>query len=171
MFLTILRNKMKSFIELVKQETQRNNYIPIYRLVEIIKSEQGEYKVVIQIISKNLTFTTKPEELLADDEIVDQFSPRDIRTLTYLGYLGINCPKYKILAQRLSTDTDKMVFAIKKKGDKNIIVKTADQIICEEEIIGGMTPTDAKTVGFVMASEGFQEEKKQKEAILHNLKV
>lgn len=46
----------------------------------------------------------------------------------YLGYLGINSPKYKILAQRISEDNN-IIFAIKKKGDKNIYTKTANEIL------------------------------------------
>lgn len=75
---------------------------------------------MIQIIGKATTFVAKPEELLMDDAIVDLFSPRDVRNLTYLGYLGINGPKYKILAQKLSEQADQTLFAILKKGEKNI---------------------------------------------------
>lgn len=38
---------------------------------------------IIQLINKSITLYTKPEENLKDDK----FSPYDIRTLTYLGYL------------------------------------------------------------------------------------
>jgi len=50
------------------------------------ESDDKEYIVTIQIINKSVTFRMKPEEILAKDALVDQFSPRDIRTLTYLGY-------------------------------------------------------------------------------------
>ena len=69
-----------------------SGYKPSYKLVEIFKNEDDEYIVHIQIINKKLVFYTKPQEILMDDEFVDQFSPRDIRTLTYLGYLSLNKP-------------------------------------------------------------------------------
>jgi len=74
--------------------------------------------VTIKVINKNISFTIKPDEILAKDSMVDLFSPRDVRTLTYLGYLGINSPKYKILARRLSENNDKTIFALQKRGGR-----------------------------------------------------
>lgn len=89
--------------------------MPGYRLAEIIQDEDGSYYVTIQVINKNITFRTKPEEILAENNLVNQFSPTDIRALTYLGYLGINSPKYKILAKNLSSQDSGIIFTVKKK--------------------------------------------------------
>lgn len=155
----------KTFADL-KQEKNKNTYTPIYRVVEILENEEAEYTIHIQLIGKGLTFYAKPEEILADDKLVDQFSPRDIRTLTYLGYLGINSPKYKILAKRL-VDDEKIVFAIKKKGEKEVLIKTAAEILSAQEIISKMHPNDAKAVGYIEAKEDAEKEKKLKADILN----
>lgn len=141
-----------------------NKAIYVYKVAEIIEDEE-EYTVVIKLANKNITFTATPEEILANDSLVDKFSPRDIRTLTYLGYLGINAPKYKILARKLS-QTEKSIFLIKKKGQKKVITKTADQIIHESEIILNMDSDDAKLVGYTVGSETVIEEKNQKDSLL-----
>lgn len=156
--------------EFFKKDKESNIFIPSYRVVEIIQEDDDQYMVKIQVMNKNLLFTAKPEELLAKDETVDQFSPRDIRTLTYLGYLGMNSPKYKILAKRLLENDNKLVFAIKKKGDKKIITKTADEMLKAKEIIESLSAKDAHLVGYAMASESAMTEKGQKEAVLKNLK-
>jgi hypothetical protein len=159
--------KLGRFVADIKKEGEKNTYKPLYKLIEIFE-EDDQHMVIIKVINKNITFKAKPEEILANDHLVDQFSPRDIRTLTYLGYLGINGPKYKILAKKLSQN-EKMTFVLKKKGDKNIIEKTADQIVHETEIILNLNSEDAKTVGYTIASESVQYEKKQKEALLKTI--
>lgn len=156
--------RLKTILTYIKNNNGKSSYEPLYRLVEI-REDEGEYMVLIQVINKNLTFGAKPEEILANDALVDQFSPRDVRSLTYLGYLGVNSPKYKILAQKLSKN-DKTIFVLKKKGEKEVVLKTADQIIQETGLILSMHPQDAKVIGYTVAAESGVEEKKQKEALL-----
>lgn len=151
----------KKIILTLKEASQKIAYTPAYRILEILKDEEDNYSVNIQLIGKNRTFYAKPEELLAEDDMVDLFSPRDIRTLTYLGYLGINAPKYKLLANRL-VDDNKLVFALKKRGEKGILIKTPLEILKEKEIMASIDSHDAKTIAYSIATESFQEEKKAK---------
>ena len=95
-------NWWKKFKAILFPKDIEVTYKPTYRIAEVTESEEKDYIVIIQIINKSVTFRMKPEEILAKDSLVDQFSPRDIRTLTYLGYLGVNSPKFEILAKRLS---------------------------------------------------------------------
>jgi len=159
----MVMKKLRAFINTIANAKTRYTYTPSLRLVEIMKTVDDEYIVTIQVINKNIISHSKPEEILANDHLVDQFSPRDIRTLTYLGYLGINGPKYKILAQRLSEDNDKIIFAIKKKGEKNIIVNTADEILNKKEIMNSLHASDAQVIGYTVASESILSEKAQKQ--------
>ena len=107
---------------------------------------------------------------MANDHLVDQFSPRDIRALTYLGYLGVNGPKYKILAKKLS-ENEKITFVLKKKGEKKVFFKTADQIISETDIIPNLNSEDAKTIGYTVALEIVTNEKLQKETLLKEIGI
>lgn len=156
--------KVKVFFRTLESHSGKAVFKPAYKLIEI-SEEEDEYVVVIQLIGKNIVFNAKPEELLADDSLVDQFSPRDIRALTYLGYLGINAPKYKILAKNLSQH-ENAAFWIKKKGDKKAIIKTAEQIMNETDIIQSMNAEDAKMVGYTAATESVLNERKEKHALL-----
>ena len=151
---------VKEIFQELKEAKAKNIYTPSYRVLEILQDGEGSYTVHMQVIGKSLTFRAKPEELLSEDKVVDQFSPRDVRTLTYLGYLGINAPKYKILAQRL-IDDNKVVFAIQKRGAKEVLIKTAEQILQEKEIINSMRPDDAKTIGYRGGAENLQDEKNE----------
>lgn len=137
-------------------------YQPSYRLISIRKTGTDEYLATIQLIGKRVTFEMKPEEILSDDNLTDKFLPRDIRSLTYLGYLGINSPKYQILAQQL-VNNEQIVFAIHKKGTKNIDLKTATQISQDKAIIENLPHEDIHTVVFTVAKESMQKEKIMKE--------
>ncbi len=165
-----LNAQFKMFREFYREAIQKKTYTPVYTIDEIAQDEEGQYVVSIRILNKRSVFQIQPEELLANDTLVDQFSPRDIRTLTYLGYLDVNAPKYKILAKRLSTEHDKIVFALKKKGEKEMIIKTAEQILGEQEILSSLKPEDANVVGYTVATESIHNERKQREALLQNRK-
>lgn len=166
-------NLIKKFIATIKNifitSNDKNIYRPTHRVLEIIKNDDDEYIVKIQIINRNMTFDTKPEKILAHDDIVNEFSPTDIRTLTYLGYLAIDSPKYKILAQRLSESNDKLLFAIKKKGEKKVTLKTAEEIIQEKDIVTNLNASDTRLVGYTYGAETTAAEKKQKQELLNEL--
>lgn len=142
---------------------------PAYRVASIEKNEHGDYQVVIQVIGKNTIFAMKPEEILADDKMTDLFSPRDVRTLTYLGYLDINSPKYRILAKRLSENDNRMVFAIQEKGEKIPKIKTANEISQNKEMLKKLDQHDAHMIGYTAASEIMLEEQSIKEKLLRKI--
>lgn len=136
------RNLIKYFNELRKL----NGYIPSLRVIEIIKDEEN-FKVKVQMINSFKVYYDVPEKILESDEYINKFSPTDVRTLTYLGYLGINSPKYKLLAQRM-IETGDVVFVIKQKGQKNMILKTAKELFKEKEFINNMSAVDASSVTY-----------------------
>lgn len=158
-----ITNSIKFVYQTITKLKQIQTFTPHYRLVEINLTESNDYVATIQFLNKNLTFQITPEEILANDDMVDRFAPRDIRALTYLGYLSINSPKYKILAQRLSEKNDKVLFALQKKGQKQVVMKTADEILKEKEILRSLHAEDAHTIGYTVATESLLSEKKQKE--------
>lgn len=151
----------------------RNNnttYKPSYRIVKIEETADGAHVVIIQLIGKSLLLKEKPEKILIDDKFVNSFSPVDVRTLTYLGYLGINGPKYKILAKHLSEKSDQTLFAVQKKGDKSYKISTANEISNNDELIQGLSQKEAHMVGLTTASEQRETDEKQKESLLRSLK-
>lgn len=125
----------------------------LYRVAEINKDKDGNHLCLIQIIGKGLTFKIKPEDLLSNDERIDYFSQKDIRTLTYLGYANVNSPKYKVLAKKHSDNKNKMIFALHKKGEKKPVIKTADEISIDDEILDSLSKKDAHMVGYITATE------------------
>jgi hypothetical protein len=137
-----------------------------YRLLSVEKDEHEDYLATVQVINKKAVFKIKPEEILGNDQLTDSFSARDIRALTYLGYLGINAPKYKILAQRLSEQDQTLFFAIQEKGKKHPIVKTANEISADTALLKSLDQQDAHRVGFIAATEQAEVEKKMRARLI-----
>lgn len=150
---------MKKFSRFFSIIAQLNRSPVTYRVLAIEKDVHDEYVALIQVINKQQVFRMKPEAILGDDRLTDCFAPRDVRTLAYLGYLGINSPKYKILAQRLSEGDDKLLFAIQEKGKKHAIVKSAEDISKDEAFLQSLDQKDAHMVGYVTASGQATKEK------------
>lgn len=159
-----LKTTYKSVTILVKKLLPQQ-YQHSFRILSIEQDENDSYIAIIQLVNKNTVFRMHPEEILASDSMTDSFSQRDIRTLTYLGYLGINSPKYKILAQRLSENDNKLIFSIQERGNKNYIIKSAGEISLDEKLICGLDQKDAHRVGYAIATEQVTEEKKQKQQL------
>lgn len=133
-----------------------------YRVVELEKNNKDEYIAVIQVTGKNATFKAAPKNILADDKMTEQFSPKDVRTLTYLGYMDLNAPKYRILAEQNDEDRQETVYAVYRKGDETYTVKTAAEISADEEILASLDQKDAHRIGFATATEQMLQEELQK---------
>ena len=158
---------MKKILEIIKRVIknlgslmEKSSKTPIYRVVEIERSHDNSYCIIIQKRYSSQTLKLKPETILSDDALTDSFSPRDIRTLTYLGYLGIHAPQYKILAKNLNKKDKKLHFELQQKGKKKTIVKTAEEIAKDKSILNKLSQKDAHEIGFVAATQHTDSERK-----------
>jgi len=145
-----LLKKWQRLLTSYRQHASRR--LPIgYRVVEIERQE-GQYKATIQVVGKNVVFNAKPAEILADDKMTAQFSTIDVRNLTYLGYEDIHQPQYKIVAKQ-QDDNNNTVFAVHKRGEKNITIKTAAQLVTDTGILKAIDQEDALMIGFTAGTE------------------
>lgn len=145
-----LRNFFKYIRENIKSGSV--SFTPNLRIVEIFQDEEKDYFVVVQAIGKSVTFKMRPEKILANDKLTNQFAPIDIRSLTYLGYLGINAPQYKLLAERFSSEGNAL-FAVIKKGEKKPMVKSASEVLSNKKILASLDNEDVARISFFAASE------------------
>lgn len=166
-FFMKIASNCKTTLALIKNNLPEHPY----RVLSIVQDDDKNYIAVIQVAQKGVILRMTPEEILENDKLTDSFSQRDIRTLTYLGYLGINSPKYKILAKRLSEHDSHLTFAIQERGKKKPIIKTAMEISSDEAFISGLHQKDAHMIGHTTATEQVIAEKEQmkllREALEH----
>jgi hypothetical protein len=146
--------------------TKESTNTPLYRVVSIEKNDDDTYSALVQKTNSMQAMKVKPEEILANDRLTDSFSQQDIRTLTYLGYLGINSPKYKILAKRLSKKESTLIYVIKEKGRRGILVKTAEEISTDNAFLEKLDQKDAHDVGYSSGAQGSTLEKQAMKRLL-----
>lgn len=131
-----------------------------YRVFDISQDKKGNHYVNIQVVGKHHIFKMKPEEILANDAMTLQFSQLDIRTLTYLGYLGINSPKYKVLAKHLCTQ-DGVTFSIYSKEKNTVELKKASEIISDQELWKNLDRNDVPEVAYSAGGDQILKEKEE----------
>jgi len=122
----------------------------IYRVVDV-KHTSGGYKVVIQIIGKSVVLEMTPHEIVVSDHLIEGFSKKDIRTISYYASDQIKEPRYQISSQELQNNN--ILFKLKEKGSNDLIVKTAQQITLDSEIISGMSISDVQTISYAAGYE------------------
>lgn len=156
---------LKQYHEL-KQQSQQDTF----RIIEIKEQKNGSYQFMIQIIGKRIRFKSSPEELAADDNMMQRFSRHDVRTITFFACQERKKPKYKILMKEFCSTFNKMVFSFGKRGSNTVTQKTAAQIAKDTDVIKNISPEEAYVIGFTLAAEKNQLDESQRKA-LHDKKV
>lgn len=155
--------KLVNFSGIIKEVTSR----PLYKVLAI-ENHNDEFVAIVQVNSTRSVIHMKPEEILSDDGMTDSFSQRDIRTLTYLGYLGVSSPKYKIIGIR--SLNNRLLFVVKEKGKKHVMVKEAHEISADSQFIEKLNQSDAHKIGYTSGMQSVQDEKLDILELMNNSK-
>jgi len=143
---------LKKYNEL--QQTQENN---IYRIVEIKQSLSGRYRIIIQVIGKSSIIECSPEEIVAVDWLLEGFSKKDIRTITYFACEQIKKPNYKIMMQEFCEKLNRMIFKLKEAESDALVIKTANQIVMDKELINKLSKEDINSISYIAGYECSQD--------------
>lgn len=142
--LKLVRN-IFSKLKHIRAETVNMYTYKISHMVEEIYDVNDEKWVLIRVVGKPTTFEMKPDEILANDDLTETFGPKDVRTLTYLGYHNMNDPKYKIISEKTAKGGEKL-YLVKQKGkDKIKPFKHEDMV--SERIRKNLGTNDAFRLG------------------------
>lgn len=136
-----------------------------FRIVEIKHNKFNECIVTVQMIGKATVFECTPHEIVANDKVLEGFSKKDIRTLTYFATNEIKKPKYKIMVQEFCDVLNKIKFKLGMRGSVNPIEKTAEQISMDKELLGKLNAEDAHLVGYTTATEQMMREREEMEKL------
>jgi predicted AAA+ superfamily ATPase len=139
---------------LIKQyhEIKQTYSANAYRVVDMETEKSGKVSLVIQVCGKHITFKMTPQEVLADDNLLEGFSKKDIRSITYLA-CSDKKPKSKIVLQEFCEKLNKIVFGIRHPGKTEILKKTANEISLDSSLIKDLTPEEAHMIGYTAADE------------------
>lgn len=137
----------KAFTSLKKIKTDHANFYTykISHIVEEIYDDKDEKWVVVRVVGKSTIFKMRPNEILANDDLTETFGPKDVRTLTYLGYHNMNDPKYKIISEKTAKGGEKL-YLVKQKGNNKIQPLKHEDMI-SEKIRKNLSTNDAFKLG------------------------
>jgi len=130
----------------------------IYRLIEI-KQLASQYKLIIQIVGKSSIIESSPQEIVATDRLLEGFSKTDVRTITYLACNPIKKQKYKIIMQEFCDKFNRMTFKLKETTSETLLIKTANQIVMDKNIINNLSREDINSISYIAGYECSQNEK------------
>lgn len=147
----------------LKQELQQQQ---AYKIVGKETSEDGKLLLTVQLSGKSVTFKATADEILADDNLVECFSSKDVRTMTYLACeKKFNKPKNKIVFRDFCIKLNQMIFGVKKPGSEEINSKTAAEISADKDLLNDLEAKDAHMVGYMAASELEAKHSQQKDQL------
>jgi hypothetical protein len=130
----------------------------IYRIAELKKSTHSDPLVLVQVIGKSVFLECTPQEILVDDKMLEGFSKKDIRAITYFACEEMRRPKFKIEVQEFCGRINRMIFRIKSKDDKEVS-KSASQILLDKEMVESLSKKDLTSVSYMAGYECSQNEK------------
>lgn len=130
-----------------------------YRIVDQTIDKKGQHQLIIQIVGKSVTFKSTPQKILADDNIVEHFSRKDIRTITYLACQDLEKPKHRIILQEFCQKLNRLVFGVKNPKKDEVLRKMPSEISKDKELLKSLSQEDAHLVGYATATEQMIVEK------------
>lgn len=130
-----------------------------HRIVDYGKDEKGENEVMIQVVGRSLVFKASPKKIMSDDGVLESFSKKDIRLVTYLACEDIKELKHEILGQKFIRNMNKFFFKLKHGRTGEEMEKSAEEISADPALIKSLHPEDAHKIGYVTANEMVKKEK------------
>jgi hypothetical protein len=157
------RNKNSIFSQyaawLLKNYSEyRKLHTDIYRIAEIKQTKTDEKIIVVQVIGKSVVLECTPQEIVMDDRLLEGFSKKDIKTISYFAFKQAVTPKYRIIVQRFCEKLNRVFFKLKVNGKNDLshIEKTAGQIMLDTTLINGLSNEDLKNVSYIAGFEHSQ---------------
>ncbi len=151
----ILENFGKILAE--AKETRKFNY-------QLIGWQKGkniaEDRLVVKIVGTNTNVPLTPLEIYEDDQLVNGFSPADVKIIATLA-VSVKCaPKYKLLLQDFRGNLDSYVIVYGEKGTSKKFRATVDDLAKNMKLITEFSQEDAFKIGKAFAENQVRKERK-----------
>lgn len=140
---------LKKYHEL-NVEIRTNNQ---FRILDIIDDPNQFCQIKVQVVGTDKTPYWLALDIVADDDLLEGFSKKDIRTITYHACEDKKKPKFKLLSCHFSETNNSTIFNFKQFASDGILKKTSTEIASQKNIINEMNSSDAHTIGYMRAYE------------------
>ncbi len=140
-----------------------------YRIVSITENAYAPCQIKIHIVGTGKEIDYTPQEIVEDDRLLECFSKKDVRTITFHACDDLKKNKFKISESRFSEKIKKILFRLKKYNSDEIIEQSAGELSHNQSIITRMSPQDAHRIGYTYGTENIimENEEKQKLKEMH----
>lgn len=140
---------LKKYHEL-NVEIRSNNQ---FRILDIVDDPNHFCQIKTQIVGTDKTPYLSALDIVADDDLLEGFSKKDIRTITYHACEDKKKPKFKLLSCHFTDNDQPVVFSLKEFNSHNILKKTSAEIASQKNMINEMNSMDAHKIGYMRAYE------------------
>lgn len=133
---------------------------PTYVVENITESKEG-LMVHYRLRMKSQTMKQHLTNIVLDDEMINMFDPKTVRTLTYLLLKDCLSPDLSLDFQKLDADIDASTIRFKSKSTGKVEELTLSQISKDRALINKLDPKEAHRIGFHLGYKEGHEDAKQ----------
>lgn len=143
------KNWMNGIVSMFKEFISDTVKKSEYEILDIYECQQtGFTKAEIRlsgrhIIEKNIS------EIVTDINLLEGFSKKTIRTLTYMATVERLKPDYSIIVQRLGSEVDDYILEIRSRNGKKISKKTPSEMSKDKSLLSKFSSIDANRIGYL----------------------
>ncbi|USQ13727.1 hypothetical protein J2N86_13790 [Legionella lytica] len=117
-----------------------------YSLLDVVsRSNKIELHVIIFGIKKQILKLT-PEEILYDDELLSEFSPYDVRAITYLSFQKYIKQEYSLIIEKQYLNQGETIFSIKNTQTNASLNISAKKLYQDYDSLVSLSKKDMITV-------------------------
>lgn len=146
-FQQIIQVLMVEYIQLKSRYDARSRY----KLIGWEKKTSG-IKLNILVCGTTRDFYSTPEEILADNDLLDGFIGHEVKTIAFLSKLtNEQCARYRLVSQQLDTKINQIIYILhdSERGEKFSI--SLPDLQKNSAIKKQMNGEDGEIIGFASA--------------------
>lgn len=120
-----------------------------YEILELFEcSKTGFTKAVIKLSGRH-TIEKYISDIVVDNDFLEAFDKKTIRTLTYMATVERLKPDYSVIGQQLGEEADDYILQIHSRSDHKNIDKTLAEIVKDKTLLSRLSPIDANRIGYL----------------------
>lgn len=131
-------------------KSAKPQHVVKYRITDWVKGDiPDDDKIKVHIVNTRNEITVHPKSIICDDEIINGFSPLDVKTITMLAMSARRQPKYEIMINEFRNALGDEIITIKDNEKSTFIRKSIQELSQSLDMIDGFSPVDAYNIGRV----------------------
>lgn len=148
----------KMFKEFLVEKIEKSEH-EILELLECNKT--GFTKAVIKLSGRH-TIEKYISDIVIDNDFLEGFDKKTIRTLTYMATAERLKPDYSVIGQQIGEEADDYTVQIHSRVDHKQIDKSLAEIVNDKRLLSRLSPIDANRIGYLAGIKDAVDEYRNK---------